>query len=388
MNGQYKIYYASDKNSLVESMLGVWERNEKSAYVGFCMKDKSLNVSRLPKKGECLVQRIADFGSTTIYNQYAQYHSIADMTFMLSLLEKKYGKDNSYAAHILNDCRLIGNCSFLMRWSDFGKLCVFLLPVYKELMEKAPNSLYYLSERLISAWIGSKLAPYIPGRNVAIVHYNTPQLIDAAIRSLMKTTTGCHVYVFDNSDENPYKVNLPNVEIFDNTRQQLVNFDEELAKHPDKWENDVNKSNYGSMKHTMSVDKLMKLVPEGFVLMDSDVLVTADISSLWDRRAACAGSERVKSGVPQLEPFLCWLNVPMLKEKGIGYYNGEKMWALSKTEPNQHYETGAWLLEQVRAQHLPISYVNVWKYIIHYGHGSWRGSRANEWLKKNKHLFE
>lgn len=388
MMEQYKIYYATDKNELVEEMLRVWKSNEKSSFVGFSMKDKTLDVGRLPNKGECLVQRIADFGSTTIHNQYAQHHNLNDMTLLLSFLKEKYGKDNSYTKHILQDCRLVANCSFLMRWSDFRKLCMFLSPVHEVLKEKAPNSLYYLSERLISAWITTKLSPYVAGRNVAIVHYNTPLLLDAAICSLMKNTAGCHVYVFDNSDKKPYKVCRPNVEIIDNTKQQLVNFDEELEKHPDKWADDVVKSNYGSMKHTMSVDKLMELIPEGFVLMDSDVLVKEDIRPLWDKNVACAGSERVKKGVPQLEPFLCWLNVPILKENGISYYNGEKMWALSHKEPNQHYETGAWLLEQVREKHLPATYVNVWKYIIHYGHGSWRGSRATEWLEANKSLYE
>ena len=87
-------------------------------------------------------------------------------------------------------------------------------------------------------------------------------------------------------------------------------------------------------------------------------------------------------------PFLCYLNNPMLYENGITYFNGDKMWALSNIEPNQHYDTGAWLLEEVRRCKLPVNYVNIWQYVKHLGHGSWRDRNSEQWLKDNEALWK
>lgn len=393
------------------TMWYVWKNNAKSTYVGFNHYRRRFNVRRLPAKGECQVLRIYDFGET-VYDQYARYHRRDDMDAMLSILDGKYGAGNPYSVHIRESRTMIGKCCFLMRWTDFTKLCRYLFPLLDEFSKacgcatvedwrnKAAKDfgekhadyqkrvVSFLAERLISAWISEHLSPYIDGRDVAIVNYNTTELTEAAIRSLMKHTPGCHVYVFDNSDAKPFATKIPNVEVIDNTKGQLIDFAKELEKHPDRWKKDERKSNFGSMKHTMSVDMLMDMIPGGFVLMDSDVLIRVDIGILWDMNVACTGSEEVKDGVPLLMPFLCHLNVPMLMEKGIRYYNGEKMWALSEREPDCHYDTGAWLLEEVRRNSLPVSYVNIWNYCIHLGHGSWRGQNAASWLKENSGLWE
>jgi len=394
------------------TMYYVWKNNLKSDYVGFNHYRRKFDVTRLPEKGECQILRVNDFGSETIYQQYAKCHNVRDLDTMLKLLDDKYGADNAYTKHIKESHVMYSKCCFLMKWSDFTKMCKYLFQllddfasvcgcVTKEDWHKKAEKDFddkddyqmrvvsFLAERLISAWIATNLSPYIDGRNVAVVHYNTPELTEAAIKSLMKHTHGCHVYVFDNSDKKPFTAKIPNVEVIDNTNGQIIDFEAELAKYPDKWERDTKKSNYGSAKHSMSVDKLMDIVPTGFVLIDSDVLIKEDISRFWDKKVSCLGAEEVKHDVPLLMPFLCYLNVPMLREKGIRYYNGEKMWALSNIEPNQHYDTGAWLLEEARRNDLPIEYVNIWQYVIHFGHGSWRGNKAktDKWLEENAALW-
>ena len=398
------------------TMWYVWQNAKKSDYVGFNHYRRRFEVSRLPGKGECQVYRMLDFGDKTVYEQYAECHNVADMDTVLKILERRYGKGNAYVRNIRESSRLVANCCFLMKWNDFVRLCRFLFPVLEDFAsengisntnveewarkaekdfggsrtEYQTRAVSFLAERLISAWIVSNLSPYIGGRDVAVVHYNTPALLEAAIRSLMKHTPCCHVYVFDNSDKAPFKAKIPNVEVIDNTKGKIIDFDAALAAYPDKKDLDRGRSNFGSAKHAMSVDKLMDLIPGGFVLMDSDVLFTANISSLWDRNTACIGSEDIKHNVPLLQPFLCWLNVPMLREAGIRYFNGEKMWALSEREPDCWYDTGAWLLEEVRRLRLPNKYTNIWKYVMHLGHGSWKddGSRADEWLKENEGLWK
>lgn len=408
------INYLNPVYSEMVTMWYVWKNAIKSDFVGFNHYRRRFDVHRLPNKGECQILRFCDFGNETVYNQYGRYHNIKDMDSVLSILDNKFGADNAYSKHIKESHVMVGKCCFLMKWSDFGKLCKFLFGVLDEFAQTAvenpkdlsswrqkaekdfagkgtdyqTRALSFLAERLISAWIFANLSPYIDGRNVAIVHYNTPDLTEAAIKSLFKCTLGCHVYVFDNSDKKPFSTKMANVEVIDNTKGQLINFDAELEKYPEKWERDIKKSNYGSAKHTMSVDYLMSVIPTGFVLMDSDVLIKNDISPFFNKNVACMGAEEVKHNVPLLMPFLCWLNVPMIAEKNISYFNGEKMWALSNVEPNCYYDTGAWLLEEVRRNGLPVGYVNIWQYVIHLGHGSWRGQNSATWLKQNEGLWK
>ena len=61
------------------TMYYVWKNNQKSSYVGFEHYRRHFDVISLPKKGECQVLNIKDFGSQTIYQQYAQWHNVKDM---------------------------------------------------------------------------------------------------------------------------------------------------------------------------------------------------------------------------------------------------------------------------------------------------------------------
>ena len=93
-------------------------------------------------------------------------------------------------------------------------------------------------------------------QTIAIVHYNTPVLTEACIRSIRKTGCQWPVVVFDNSDELPFKKRIAGVKRIDNTQGQIIDFDELLASHPDKCWDMTKLSNYGSLKHTASVQKL------------------------------------------------------------------------------------------------------------------------------------
>ena len=222
--------------------------------------------------------------------------------------------------------------------------------------------------------------------NVAIVHYNTPALTSSAIRSLNKVTPGCHVTVFDNSNIRPFVNSFQNVDVIDNTQGKVIDFKEMLSKYPDR-QMERNRSNFGSAKHCKSVDVLMDIIPDGFLLLDSDVLLLRDVGGLCNDRKAVVGEEQKKCGVPLFCPFICWINVPMLRSAGIRYFNGDKMWALSSEYPNNRYDTGAWLYEEVRRKGMPWERVNIWDYIIHFGHGSWKEKDTERWLNENERLW-
>ena len=399
------------------TMWYVWKNNLKSKYVGFEHYRRHFEVSRYPRKGECQIYRVVDFLFESVYNQYGRCHSRSDMDLMLQAIDNRYGKDNPYTKNIRESHVLVSNCCFLMHWADFVKMCEFLFPLLDDFaalcglptdklekwqkkavrdfgqngrVEYQTRCLSFLAERLISAWILTNLAPYLHNRNVAIVHYNTPELTMATIRSLMKNSPGFRVTVFDNSDEKPFVAKMPNVDIIDNTKGQIIDFDKIIEKYADRDKNDVKLSNYGSAKHSMSVDYLTRVLPEGFILLDSDVLVKQFLGKLWDESFACAGAVEKKHDIPLLSPFVCYLNTRMLYDKGVTYFNGDKMWALTEKIPNRYYDTGAWLYEGVSTNNLPMQLFDIWQFVEHLGHGSWRrnGDRAREWLEKHKKLWE
>ena len=171
-------------------------------------------------------------------------------------------------------------------------------------------------------------------KQVAIIHFNTPELTEAAIMSLRKQTgTMYDVTVFDNSDKRPFTAKMDGVKVVDNTQGQIINFDEELAKYPDKCWELAWRSNYGSAKHIMSVQKLWELIPDGFILMESDILLTRNINFLWDEQYAACGKVQWFRGrtreKDRLLPFLCYINVPLCVANGARYFDPKRCWSLS-----------------------------------------------------------
>ena len=228
-------------------------------------------------------------------------------------------------------------------------------------------------------------------KNVVIVHYNTQALTDAAIRSLNKHTPGCNITVFDNSDKEPFVNTFDNVTVLDNTTGVLADLDGIISWHKDKVPTPENK--YGSAKHCISVDVCCSLIPEGFLLMDSDVLVKKDITPLFDDSCVWTGQLQVHTSrfgvtLPRVLPFICYINVPMMRKHGISYYNDDKMFALTSRKPDVGYDTGCWFYEACHTAELPENHVDIRDYIIHFGHGSWMNSDESEWLETNKQYWQ
>lgn len=224
-------------------------------------------------------------------------------------------------------------------------------------------------------------------KNVAIVHYNTPELTVAAIKSLYKTTPGVSVTVFDNSDKYPFP-KMDEVALLDNTHQELVNFDAMLSKYPDKIKTACN---WGSEKHIASVDYLFDIFPNGFVLMDSDVIVKQDISSFFDNSVAWVGSIEYKPKfwfqAQRCFPFLLWINVPMLREHGIRFFHEGMVYKMSHTG-HPYYDTGGSLYKDCNDVGLPHRELNIFDYIDHLGGASCYKTSWRIWLDERKQYFE
>lgn len=234
-----------------------------------------------------------------------------------------------------------------------------------------------------------------------IVHYNTPKLTKAAVLSLWKHTPGVRVTVFDNSDKLPIAeceqwkdlLDNPLVTVIDNTHGQHIDFEEWLKTFPDREPSPGN--NYGSAKHCRSVQWLCDHIDEPFVLMDSDVLVKKDVSKLW-QHPDCAWVGEVGENVKRrfgydfkkVHPFLCYLNVPIMRKYGISYFNAEWMWNLTNKKPNHRYDTGAWFYKTVKEIGLPTCEIKLNEYILHLGHGSWREKKPMEWVRMHRGLWK
>ena len=224
-------------------------------------------------------------------------------------------------------------------------------------------------------------------KDFVTVHFNTPELTLALVDSVKKFAPECHITVFDNSDKRPFP-KTDGVTVIDNTKGQIIDFYAELAKYPRKIESG---NNWGSAKHSMSIDRLFDIFPDGFVLADSDILLRRDISDLFDESMIYVGSE--SSGtrnkpIPRLYPFLCWINVPLCRKHGIRYFDGHRSWGLEPGELFRQYDTGASFLEDCRKSKEPSRRISlIGNYIEHFGAGSWKNNDWKQWLEANKNLY-
>ena len=239
---------------------------------------------------------------------------------------------------------------------------------------------------------------------VAIVHYNTPELTEAAIKSLRKHGGGDYkVVVFDNSTERPFLRRMRGVTHLDNTKGQIIDFDKELEKFPerDRSIGCAKGCEFGSVKHMMTVQKLWELLPNGFVLMESDILLKKDIGHMVNRDYSFVGYYQQAQphnpfNIGRVLPMLCWMNVPLLTKYGARYFDPARTYGLlpgGHKNRNNWYDTGAVMLEDILAKrpHLKGLHEDIRPLVEHYGAASWKNNdldRQKEWIDKHKDLWQ
>lgn len=241
-------------------------------------------------------------------------------------------------------------------------------------------------------------------KNVLIVNFNTQKLTDGCIKSLNKHTPGCNIFVFDNSDKEPFVNTFDNVTVIDNTKGQIINFNEWLATYPTNKKSFEATRTRGSAKHCYTVETCLSLIPDGFVLLDSDVLVKKDISSLWDDQYIYCADVITQPGttIKRALPYICYINSKMCLENGVHYFDENYMHGLHKTTIGDRYDTGSgFYLQAKKFTHKEFKHED---YIIHYKGGSWfdtykkyemhkRNGKRNflteeEWLNRFKFLYD
>jgi hypothetical protein len=224
--------------------------------------------------------------------------------------------------------------------------------------------------------------------NVLIVNYNTQKLTNACICSVNKFTPDATIYVFDNSDKEPFVNTHKNVQVLDNTKSQIIDFNTILNKYENKTLYGA-KSNFGTLKHCLSVDKCFDLINDNFILLDSDVLVKKDLTEIYDDKYIYVGdvfSEGLSKNL-RLSPHVCFINVNKSKENNIRYFDEKRIVGLSKE--GDDYDTGSsFYFDTINFDNRKIKESD---YIIHFGAASWSRKDApsiNTWLKKYSILWD
>lgn len=251
-------------------------------------------------------------------------------------------------------------------------------------------------------------------RRLAVVHYNTPELTEAAILSLLKhSPEEWQIHVFDNSDKRPFvmfgsKKKPADITIYNNTQGKLIDFCSELEKYP--YRNPIQACaagcSFGSAKHMMSVQWLMDnpLKDKDFLLIDSDILFQADPALMFMPEECCCGYIQTwqkannPARIDRLVPMLLYINTPLCRAGGARFFDPERSFALQgggMDNRNNWYDSGASFLEDIKtlkpACHGKVLRRDIYvSLFLHYGSGSWRKNDLTAqmaWLERNRHLW-
>ena len=257
-------------------------------------------------------------------------------------------------------------------------------------------------------------------KTVVIINFNTPELCEAAIMSLRKHGgRDYRVIVFDNSSDvdypatnqmaamkicaRPFTRNMDGVEVIDNTKGQVIDIDAELAKFPDRNVLSVKSNNSGSARHIITVQALFDVVPDGFLLLEPDVLLKQSVDFMFQENRCAVGYIQEhqpgnRFGIPRMVPMLCYINPKRCKESGVRYYDPERCWMLTedRNEKRNWYDTGASFLEDIKTHKeqgssgIKLSRDTYLSLMDHYGSGSWRRdkSRRSDSITPEKWLME
>jgi len=221
--------------------------------------------------------------------------------------------------------------------------------------------------------------------NYGIVHYNTPELTTCLISSIKKWDKDAQIFIFENSDKRPIEDVFGDLTIFDNSKGQLIDFNElikEAHKHLSKrsWEAHlatIKTNNFGSMKHAASVQWLIENLKRNFLLLDSDVLLKKSPLDLHTDKICSGSIDAISPTVYRIAPYICYLNYSVLVENDVNFFD-------IKTFDSAYYDkdTGGSFLKELQQKNIEFNHFKWEDYCIHFGNGSWRCGNKKANLKQ------
>lgn len=118
--------------------------------------------------------------------------------------------------------------------------------------------------------------------NFLIINFNTQDFTERLIMSINKFNDDAKIIVLDNSDKTLFVNNFKNVIVADNTRGQLINFDDFINQFPEAKYTQGRWNRFASAKHCYTIEWCIQHSRENFILLDSDVLLKKNCSDLLD----------------------------------------------------------------------------------------------------------
>ena len=209
-----------------------------------------------------------------------------------------------------------------------------------------------------------------------IVNYNTSDLINLLVHSIHTFIKSFKydIWIFDNSDKEVLKLKekYDDVHILDNTKGQLINYDEAIKKYcVNNPSTNAKTIGFISMKHALAVQYGFDHpdISDNFILCDSDIVIKKDLDFIDENQSMIGEIRHYPRAVSRILPFLCYLNKNMLKEFNISYFNSVKMHGCKDEQGKFRlgYDTGAYVLEKAQEMHLPIKIIDINEYCIHFG---------------------
>ncbi len=207
--------------------------------------------------------------------------------------------------------------------------------------------------------------------NYCIVHFNTPELTTCLCSSINKFDKNASIIIFENSNKRPITNIFDNVKIIDNSREQLIRFTDAIDESKKYLStNSLNrhlyssKNNFGSLKHSVSIQYLLDNMNEDFMLLDSDVLIKQNLDELITDKI-CSASPSVTN--KRILPFIIYFNIEKIKQNNIKFFDARKMDACF-----EETDTGGSFYKELLDKKLKFNKFDWTKYCIHFGNGSWR----------------
>lgn len=406
----FKIYKDAKANGY--DRIGIYQARRAFHVNGKILSDADYDLD----KADCYVTKY-NLNNFTLYSQFKESHrdymQIIDEVLPEDL--KKLSKEIHY---------IFPHSMFYTSFTNFEKLMNFIMqfaaPVKKfkfnnfkifSIFVERLVTLFFLNEKLKIAEVDcfrfnkltgkvdatiAGLDKWHKGFTYVIVHFNTPKLTSCLIRNLRKFDEQCKIVVFDNSTKDP----LPSVTCdvyYDNTAGQIIDFNKELEKYPNKVESSRIINNFGSAKHSMTIEWLIQNINEGFVLLDSDVLLTRPLNFLSDEYLCISDLQQFRyPNKPYCDgplktrvlPFVIYLNAPMIKKFNLSFFDPSRMDGLS-FEGHEN-DTGTSFYEDlIKFNPQAFKRINHHDYIIHYGQGSYkRNNDAADWCMKHIQLWK
>jgi hypothetical protein len=225
---------------------------------------------------------------------------------------------------------------------------------------------------------------------LAFVAFNNNYLVNVLLRSFVSTNTGnIEVVIFNNGTEDvdilPSTAKyLGNIKILDNRYSDYIDFEKFLKdnrpKYSDYWHN-----NYGSMRHCMALDYLIKNIEyDKMILCDVDVIFKRSINDLLDGNLVVGqiGVNPLMRGNREnrLLPFLFLVDSKIKNE--ISFFDKNRMVLLS----SDRYDTGSSFLEDILNKNIPFREIKIDEYISHLGSATWLDHakrNIKSWVARN-----